>query len=134
MAMKAPILAALFLSFASVLSAQERPTYADKDAVKHTQEVANVKGVVKSVYETSTGIVFINLGKKHPNQYFTAILTDRTLVQDPQDLVGKIATIMGRIELGQGSIPQITVNSKYQMRFEAPPDFLDRLDRFFGSK
>ncbi len=97
-------------------------TISASDASNHIGAVAEVCGTVASVDfvpQISGAPTFINFGKPHPNQLFTAVIwgEDRHLWQIPPDQAYQTSDlcIIGKIRDHNG-IPQIVVERVEQIK------------------
>ncbi len=125
-----PVLAVIMLA-GLILSRVYQPEPSDPDpeirisafdAKDHVGEMAEVCGVVESAdYVPRIGgePTFLNLGRPHPDQPFTAVIwgDDRARWQVPPEerYLTREVCISGRIEMHEG-VPQIRVRRPDQIR------------------
>jgi len=110
----APILLCLLLlapapAFAAPIS------YAQ--AGSHIGETVAVEGVVKEVFTTRGGTIFLDMGAPYPNNAFVGVIFRdyASEMGDVSGLTGKTVDLSGKITLYRGK-PQIILKSRNQLR------------------
>lgn len=96
---------------------QTKPVYSDIEAGKHVGEEATVTGKLASVFTSSKGTTFLNLGDRFPRHTFGGVIFagNQAAVGDVKQYEGKDVTLTGRIELSPDKKPQIVINRADQV-------------------
>lgn len=114
--MKAVILAfALALIAAPALAEVIAPA----DAGKHVGQTVTVEGAVSNVHTTGSGMTFIDMGGRYPDNPFTAVIfsDDAGKFPDPDDFDGKTVDITGLVRLYKNK-PEIILKSADQIKIK----------------
>jgi DNA/RNA endonuclease YhcR with UshA esterase domain len=112
---------ALVLAFVLALaaaSAHAETIVAAADAPKHVGETVTVEGTVSAVHtESRTGVTFIDMGGRYPDQAFTGVIfkDDAGKFQNVESLTGKIIDITGRVHDYKGK-PETILNDPAQIK------------------
>lgn len=110
---------ALILAFGIVLTAMpaSAETIQPADAKKHIGQTLTVEGTVSNVHTTSSGMTFIDMGGRYPDNVFTAVIfsDDSDKFPDVDSLDGKTVDITGRVRLYKEK-PEIILNSADQIK------------------
>jgi micrococcal nuclease len=106
------------LLLGSNVAAEEKniPIISDEEAIKHVGEHVIVRGAVAEVSMFHGGTMFLNFGKRHPNQTFTAVIfrSDFPKFDNPKQWEGRQAMVEGTVKLYKGR-PQIILNDPKQI-------------------
>jgi hypothetical protein len=114
--MRALILAlALTLAAAPALA---QTVIAPADAPKHLGETVTIEGPASEVHiDSHSGVIFINMGGRFPNQACTGVIfkDDAGKFPDLDSLPGKVITITGRVKDYKGRC-EIILNDPEQLK------------------
>jgi DNA/RNA endonuclease YhcR with UshA esterase domain len=99
--MRKLILALCFVVTAGSARAQ---TVQPADAKAHVGQTVTVEGVVSNVHKISSGVTFIDMGGRFPDNVFTAVIlsADAKKFPDVSSLNGKTVDITGAVQLYKG--------------------------------
>jgi DNA/RNA endonuclease YhcR with UshA esterase domain len=114
--MRAPVFA-LLLALAAA-SAQAQTVVAAADAPKHVGETVTVEGTVSAVHTDSrSGVTFIDMGGRFPDQAFTGVVfkDDASKFPNVESLTGKVVDITGRVHDYKGK-PETILNDPAQLK------------------
>jgi hypothetical protein len=123
--MKAPILT-LGLVLSSTLGlatlavpalALAQQTIAPSDAKAHVGQTVTIEGPVGNVYTARSGMTFIDIGGRYPDNAFAAVIfsDDSGKFPDIKALNGKIVDITGAVSLFRGK-PEIVLKTADQVK------------------
>jgi DNA/RNA endonuclease YhcR with UshA esterase domain len=120
--MKTPVLAfCVFYAFCLAVTpalAQTPATQTIKpaDAKAHVGQTVTVEGAVSDVNTVRTGVTFIDLGGKFPDNVFTAVILSDDAGKFPNvgAFNGKTVDITGKVVLYKGK-PQVVLNDAAQI-------------------
>jgi DNA/RNA endonuclease YhcR with UshA esterase domain len=89
---------------------------APADAKAHVGQTVTVEGAVSDVNTVRTGVTFIDLGGKFPDNAFTAVILSDDAGKFPNvaALNGKTVVITGKVVLYKGK-PQVVLNDAAQI-------------------
>lgn len=109
--------AGLSLLAAPALAATVTPA----NAAKHLGESATVEGVVASVYAAPNGTILLDLGGRHPDNKFVAVIfpKDTAAFGPVSNYVGNRVQISGTIQIYHGK-PEITLTNEGQIQVITP--------------
>jgi DNA/RNA endonuclease YhcR with UshA esterase domain len=114
--MRALILAlVLVLTAAPALAQRVIPP---EDCPKHVGETLTVEGTVSEVHIASrSGVTFINMGGRFPNEAFTGVIfkDDASKFPGVDSLTGKVIDITGRVQDYKGRC-EIILNDAAQLK------------------
>lgn len=116
--MRAVVLAmVLVLGLALTATSASAATIAPGQAEAHVGQVATVEGQVDDVYTARSGVTFLDIGGRYPNNAFAAVIftDDADRFPDAARLKGKIVDITGAIRLYQGR-PEIVLTDPAQIK------------------
>ncbi len=114
--MRAPVFALLLVLAAA--SAQAQTVVAAADAPKHVGETVTVEGTVSAVHTDSrSGVTFIDMGGRFPDQAFTGVVfkDDAGKFPNVESLTGKVVDITGRVHDYKGK-PETILNDPAQLK------------------
>jgi DNA/RNA endonuclease YhcR with UshA esterase domain len=114
--MRALILALVLTLAAAPALAQQ--VIAPADAPKHLGEIVTIEGPVSEVHNDSrSGVIFINMGGRFPNQACTGVIfkDDTGKFRDVDSLTGKVIDITGRVKDYKGRC-EIILNDATQLK------------------
>jgi DNA/RNA endonuclease YhcR with UshA esterase domain len=111
------------LVFALVLTAAAAPAHAQTviaavDAPKHVGETVTVEGTVSAVHtESHSGVTFIDMGGRFPDQAFTGVIfkDDTGKFPNVESLAGKVVDITGQVHAYKGK-PETILNDPAQLK------------------
>jgi DNA/RNA endonuclease YhcR with UshA esterase domain len=111
------------LAFALVLtlaawSAHAQSVIAAADAPKHVGETVTVEGTVSAVHtDSGSGVTFIDMGGRYPDQVFTGVVfkDDASKFPNVESLTGKVVDITGRVHDYKGR-PETILNDAAQLK------------------
>jgi DNA/RNA endonuclease YhcR with UshA esterase domain len=108
------IIAILLLSIISTY-AQEK--YTTSEAVNHYQEEAIITGILTQVSTPRSGMIYLNLDGKFPDNIFTGVIFKKNseLFTNLKELEGKKIEILGKVEEYKGK-PQIILKEPSQLK------------------
>lgn len=109
----------LFLSatIAPALAQTAPATIAPTDAKSHVGQTAIVEAAVSDVRTGRSGVTFIDMGGRYPDNGFVAVIFFGDIAKFPgvKALQGKTVAVSGPVELYQGR-PEIILRSAEQLR------------------
>jgi|ERR1700675_3194767 DNA/RNA endonuclease YhcR with UshA esterase domain len=88
------------------------------DAPKHVGETVTVEGTVSAVHtEPRSGVTFIDMGGRYPDQAFTGVIFkgDAGKFPNVESLTGKVVDIAGPVHDYKGK-PEIILNDPAQLK------------------
>jgi len=88
------------------------------DAPKHVGETVTVEGTVSAVHtESRSGVTFIDMGGRYPDQAFTGVILkdDASKFQNVESLTGKVVDITGQVHAYKGR-PETILNDPAQIK------------------
>jgi hypothetical protein len=93
------------------------PTIGAADAKSHVGQTAIVEAAVSDVRTARSGVTFIDMDGRYPDNRFVAVIFVSDLAKFPgvQGLAGKTVTVSGPVELYQGR-PEIILRSAEQLQ------------------
>jgi DNA/RNA endonuclease YhcR with UshA esterase domain len=97
------------------------PAFADAiqptDASAHVGQTVTVEGTVSNVHTARSGVTFIDMGGRYPNNSFTAVIFAKDASKFPGagSLNGKTVDITGPVRLYKGK-PEIIVKDAAQLK------------------
>ena len=97
----------------------QAPTIRPADAKSHVGQTAIVEAAVSDVRTARSGVTFIDMGGRYPDNGFVAVIFVGDIAKFPgvQGLQGKTVAVSGPVELYQGR-PEIILRSAEQLRAE----------------
>jgi RecJ-like exonuclease len=122
--MKAPVLtrglvvgSALGLAAVAVPALAQSQVIAPADAKSHIGQTVTIEGPVGNVSTARSGMTFIDIGGRYPDNAFAAVIfaDDSTKFPDIKALDGKVVDVTGAVSLYRGK-PEIIVKSADQVR------------------
>jgi DNA/RNA endonuclease YhcR with UshA esterase domain len=92
-------------------------TVAPADAKAHVGQTVTVEGAVSDVHTVGTGVTFIDMGGRYPDNAFTAVIfaADAGKFPNVSALNGKTVAITGPVQLYKGT-PEILLNDAAQLK------------------
>lgn len=95
------------------------PRIGPADAKSHVGQTAIVEAAVSDVRTARSGVTFIDMGGRYPDNGFVAVIFvgDIAKFPDVKGLQGKTVAVSGPVELYQGR-PEIILRSAEQLRAE----------------
>jgi DNA/RNA endonuclease YhcR with UshA esterase domain len=92
-------------------------TIAPADAKAHVGQTVTIEGPVGNVYTARSGMTFIDLGGRYPDNTFAAVIfaDDSGKFPDVNALGGKVVDITGPVSLYRGK-PEIILKSADQVK------------------
>jgi hypothetical protein len=95
----------------------QMPTIAPADAKAHVGQTVTIEGPVGNVYTARSGVTFIDIGGRYPDNVFAAvILTDDSAnFPNVKALDGKVVDVTGAVSLYRGK-PEIILKSADQVK------------------
>ncbi len=107
---------ALFAAAAAPAQTQT-PTVAPADAKGHVGQTVTVEGAVSDVYIARSGVTFIDIGARYPDNAFAAVIfaDDAGKFPNVKSLDGKTVDITGPVRLYRGKA-EIILKSADQMQ------------------
>jgi DNA/RNA endonuclease YhcR with UshA esterase domain len=114
--MRTPVFALLLVLAAA--SAQAQTVVAAADAPKHVGETVTVEGTVSAVHTDSrSGVTFIDMGGRFPDQAFTGVVfkADAGKFPNVESLTGKVVDITGPVHAYKGK-PETILNDPAQLK------------------
>jgi DNA/RNA endonuclease YhcR with UshA esterase domain len=116
------LVAAFGLAFAAAAIAQtpgqtSAQTVTPADAHSHVDQTVTVEGAVSNVHKIPSGITFIDMGGKYPDNTFTAVIlaADTAKFPDMTSLNGKTVDVTGKVQLYKGK-PEILLTDTSQIK------------------
>lgn len=118
--MKTLILAIALAAAAPVLTVPElaqAQTIAPADAKAHVGQTVTVEGAVGNVYAARSGMIFVDIGGRYPDNAFAAVIfaDDTSKFPDIKSLDGKTVDITGPVSLYRGKA-EIVLKSTDQVK------------------
>lgn len=116
--MKEVVLALGFiLATAPTMAQTQIQTIAPAEAKSHVGQTVTVAGPVGSVSTLRSGMTFINMGGRYPDNAFTAVIltADKAKFPDLRGLDGKTVEVTGAVALYRGK-PEIVLKTADQMK------------------
>lgn len=110
---------ALILALAAT-SAYAQTVIAAADAPKHVGETVTVEGTVSAVHtEPRSGVTFIDMGGRYPDQAFTGVIfkDDAGKFPNAESLTGKVVDITGQVHAYKGR-PETILNDPAQLKIK----------------
>lgn len=85
-------------------------------AASHVGEEVTIKGLIGSVYKTRSGIIFLDMGGRYPENIFTAVIFPEDVMRFSNlgALTGKTVEIKGLVRLYRGK-PEIILRTANQL-------------------
>ena len=111
------LLFAVLLALAAV-TAHAETIIAAADAPKHVGETVTVEGTVSAVHtEPRSGVTFIDMGGRYPDQAFTGVIfkDDAGKFPNVESLTGKVVDITGQVHAYKGR-PETILNDPAQIK------------------
>ena len=108
---------ALVLALAAA-SAHAQTVIATADAPKHVGETVTVEGTVSAVHTDSrSGVTFIDMGGRYPDQVFTGVIFKGDVSKFPnvESLTGKVVDMTGPVHDFKGR-PETILNDPAQLK------------------
>jgi DNA/RNA endonuclease YhcR with UshA esterase domain len=108
---------ALVLALATA-SAHAQTIIATVDAPKHVGETVTVEGTVSAVHtDSGSGVTFIDMGGRYPDQAFTGVIfkADASKFPNVESLTGKVVDITGPVHAYKGR-PETILNDPAQLK------------------
>jgi DNA/RNA endonuclease YhcR with UshA esterase domain len=108
---------ALMLTLAAE-SGHAQTVIAAADAAKHVGETVTVEGTVSAVHaDSGSGVTFIDMGGRFPNQTFTGVVfkNDASKFPNMESLIGKVVDITGQVHDFRGR-PETILNEPAQLK------------------
>ena len=92
-------------------------TFVPADAKAHVGQAVTVEAVVSDVHAGRSGVTFIDMGGRYPDNDFTAVIFagDAAKFPNVSALEGKTLAVSGTVELYRGR-PEIVVKSADQIK------------------
>jgi DNA/RNA endonuclease YhcR with UshA esterase domain len=105
------------LAFAVTTAPAFAATIAPAEAKAHVGETATVEGTVDEVYTARSGVTFLDMGGRYPNETFTGVIFagDAGKFPNVHALQGKTVDITGPVRLYRGR-PEIILNDAGQLK------------------
>jgi DNA/RNA endonuclease YhcR with UshA esterase domain len=111
------------LLFTLVLALAAVPAHAETiiaaaDAPKHVGETVTVEGTVSAVHTDSrSGVTFIDMGGRYPDQAFTGVIfkDDASKFPNVESLAGKVVDMTGPVHAFKGR-PETVLNDPAQIK------------------
>ncbi len=122
--MKAPVLtlglvlgSALGLAAFATPALAETQTIAPADAKAHVGQTVTIEGPVGNVSTARSGMTFIDIGGRYPDNAFAAVIfsDDSGKFPNVKALAGKVVDVTGAVSLYRGK-PEIVLKSADQMK------------------
>jgi DNA/RNA endonuclease YhcR with UshA esterase domain len=112
-----PLLLAIGLALTTVPALAQTRTIGPADAKTHIGQTVTVEGPVGNVYTARSGMTFINIGGRYPDNAFTAVIftDDTSKFPDVRSLDGKTVDITGAVSLYRGK-PEIILKTADQVK------------------
>jgi DNA/RNA endonuclease YhcR with UshA esterase domain len=108
----------VFLSSSLLAAPRARAeTIAPADAKAHVGQTVTVEAAVSDVHTGRSGVTFIDIGGRYPDNTFTAVIFAGDVAKFPNAsaLDGKTVAISGPVQLYQGR-PEIILKSADQLK------------------
>ncbi len=107
----------LALGLALTATAALAQTIPPTDAKAHVGQTVTVEGTVSDVHTGRSGVTFIEMGGRYPNNVFTAVIFagDASKFPNVDALSGKTVDITGPVRLYRGQ-PEIILNDAAQIK------------------
>lgn len=89
---------------------------APEAAASHVGEMVTIKGLIATVYKSRSGVTFLDVGGRYPENTFTAVIfpEDRMHFSNLGTLTGKTVEIKGLVQLYRGK-PEIILRMVTQL-------------------
>jgi DNA/RNA endonuclease YhcR with UshA esterase domain len=116
--MRAPVLSLVLpLGFALAIAPALAQTIAPADAQTHVDQTVTIEGAVSNVHQIPSGITFIDMGGKYPDNTFTAVILAADAAKFPgvTSLNGKTVDVTGKVQLYKGK-PEILLTDAAQIK------------------
>jgi DNA/RNA endonuclease YhcR with UshA esterase domain len=99
------------------LSPARAETIAPADAKTHVGQTVTVEGTVSDVHTVASGVTFIDMGGRYPDNAFTAVIfaADAGKFPNISALEGKTVDITGPVQIYKGT-PEILVKDAAQIK------------------
>jgi exonuclease VII large subunit len=94
-----------------------QPVIAPDDAKTHVGQTVTIEGPVGNVYTARSGMIFIDIGGRYPDNAFAAVIfsDDSGKFPDVRSLNGKVVDVTGAVSLYRGK-PEIILKTADQMK------------------
>ena len=95
----------------------QMPTIAPADAKAHVGQTVTIEGPVDNVYSARSGMTFIDIGGRYPDNVFAAVILtdDSAKFPNVKALDGKVVDVTGAVSLYRGK-PEIILKSADQVK------------------
>ena len=95
----------------------QMPIIAPADAKAHVGQTVTIEGPVDNVYSARSGMTFIDIGGRYPDNVFAAVILtdDSAKFPNVKALDGKVVDITGAVSLYRGK-PEIILKSADQVK------------------
>ena len=105
------------LATAPAMAQTQIQTIAPAEAKTHIGQTVTVEGPVGGVSTLRSGMTFINMGGRYPDNVFTPVILtgDKAKFPDLRELDGKTVEVTGAISLYRGK-PEIVLKTADQMK------------------
>jgi len=102
---------------ATASSAADLDVITPAAAPSYVGQTVTVRGTVSDIHTTRSGVTFIDMGGRYPENAFTAVIFAENAAQFPDvgSLDGRTIEIIGRVRLYRGK-PEIVLTSEQQLR------------------
>jgi DNA/RNA endonuclease YhcR with UshA esterase domain len=107
----------LALAATPVLAQTPTPTVAPADAKTHVGQTVTVEGTVSDVHTVASGVTFIDMGGRYPDNAFTAVIfaADAGKFPNVSALDGKTVDVTGPVQIYKGTA-EILVKDAAQIK------------------
>ena len=87
------------------------------EAPGHIGQTVTVEGTISEVYKARSGVTFIDMGGRYPNEVFTGVIfrDEASKFPNVEALDGKTVDIIGVVRLYKGR-PEIILNDTTQLK------------------
>ena len=111
---------------AAAFSAAGRDVITPAATSSYVGQTVTVRGVVSDIHTTRSGVIFIDMDGRYPENAFTAVIFAENAAEFPDvgSLDGRTIEIIGRVRLYRGK-PEIVLTSGHQLRPYQPADSVD---------
>ena len=99
-------------------SGHAQTVIAAADAAKHVGETVTIEGTISAVHtDSGSGVTFIDMGGRFPNQTFTGVVFKNDAGKFPnlESLTGKVVDITGRVHDYRGR-PETILSEPAQIK------------------
>jgi DNA/RNA endonuclease YhcR with UshA esterase domain len=105
------------LGLAITATAALAETITPEEAPSHVGQSVTVEGAVSNVHTVASGVTFLDMGGRYPNNAFTAVILKADAAKFPNmdALNGKTVDITGTVRLYKGA-PEILLNDAAQLK------------------